>query len=257
MVWSGPPTRAAPLAAEGVRGWAASVTLCVLCRLLPCAAGAAALDQRVAALEKVVQTQSKAIASLRAELARVDAAIADIQDNHALALGPYLSVTGGALKGVRGPHVLFTAVTVHVRSGSGAIDDNAGEGGTLTGLGNLIVRYDKPVGGGGAGPQPRTGSNCLVVVSEHTWQSYGGFVAGWRNLILAPWATVSGGEGNTASGPHASISGGVAGMASGFASSVSGDSQSHATGEAASVSGGTDVDCDVEHGWAAGGYRSP
>ena len=230
--------------------------------VLPSAAGAktptlSSLAKAVAALQKQVNAQKTQIAGLTAQLAAADAAIAVIQGNDALALGPYVSVTSDTINGVRGPHILFTGVNVHIRSGSGRTDDGVPGGGALTGLGNLIVGYDEPVSEGGDGPQPRTGSHCLVVGAEHTWQSYGGLVAGWRNLILAPWACVSGGAGNAATGQFASVSGGLVNNASGRFSSVGGGVAYEAAGESSSVSGGSDVASQDDRGWAAGGYHTP
>ena len=217
----------------------------------------ASVAKAVAALEVANARQAKQIKTLDAQLAAANAALAAIQANKALALGPYVSVTTAALNGVRGPHILFTGANVHVLSGSGATDDNVPSGGALTGLGNLIIGYDEPVSAGGDGPQPRTGSHNLIVGAEHTWQSFGGFVAGWRNLILAPWASVSGGAGNAASGEYASVSGGLNNQASGRFSSVSGGSGGEAGGESSSVSGGSDVYSGSDCGWAGGDYHTP
>jgi hypothetical protein len=205
--------------------------------------------------------------------ATANAAIAAIQSNKALALGPYVSVTGEALKGVRGPHILFTGVNVHIRSGSGATDDNVPLGGVLSGLGNLIIGYDESISPAGGGvPQPRTGSHSLILGAENTFQSYGGFVGGWRNLILAPWtsilgdlgnsasgefASVSGGEGNIASGVESSVGGGFQNEASKWCSVVSGGADNTASGEKASVSGGHCVTSGSEFGWAGGAYHTP
>lgn len=165
------------------------------------------LAKAVAELRADNAAQARQIKSLEAVTRAQAAAIAAIQGNKALALGPYVQVSRSTINGVVGPHILFTGVNVHIRSGSGATSDNTDSDGTLTGRGNLFIGYDEPVSGGGSGPQPRTGSHNLVVGAEHTFQSYGGFVAGWRNLILAPWASVSGGAGNEVTGTYASISG--------------------------------------------------
>ena len=232
--------------------------------LLACTATAGAQTPTLASLAKEIKAikatnalQTRQIKALDAQLAKADATIAAIQANKALLLGPYVSVTSDALNGVRGPHILFTGANVHIRSGSGATDDNVPSGGVLTGLGNLIIGYDEPVSAGGAGPQPRTGSHNLIVGAEHTCQSFGGFVAGWRNLILAPWASVSGGAGNDASGEYASVSGGLVNTASGKFASVSGGLGGDASGESSSVSGGSDVGSGTDHGWAGGDYHTP
>jgi hypothetical protein len=181
-----------------------------------------------------------------------------------------VSVTQDNLDGVKGPNVLFTGANVHIRSGSGSTADFEG----LTGLGNLIIGYDESISAAGGGvPMPRTGSHSLILGAQNTFQSYGGFVAGWRNLILAPWTSVLGGVGNTAGGEFASVSGGEGNIASGVESSVGGGFQNEATnwcsvvsgganntasGEKASVSGGSFVTSASENGWSAGGeFHNP
>ena len=214
--------------------------------------------RQITALQTKVTTQATTIASLTTQLTTATTAIAAIQANKALTLGPYVSVSTDVLNGVRGPHILLTGANLHIRSGSGRTDDDVPYGGgVLSGLGNLIIGYDEPISAGGSGPQPRTGSHCLIVGAEHTWQSYGGLVAGWRNLILAPWASVSGGAGNTASGEYAGVSGGLGNDASGQFSSVSGGVGCEASGESSSVSGGSDVGSSSDRGWAGGTYHTP
>ena len=126
-----------------------------------------------------------------------------------------------------GTEVFFTGCNVNIRSGSGKTD------GTVNGLGNLIVGYNANTGG-----FARTGSHNLVVGDQHTYISYGGLVAGFQNGIAAPWASVSGGDGNTASGTEASVSGGADNTASGAKASVSGGVGNTASGFFTSVSGG-------------------
>jgi uncharacterized coiled-coil protein SlyX len=209
------------------------------------------LSKDLASAKQVTSAQGQTIASLSAQLGSAGSRLAGIEANKALALGPYVSVTTDALNGVRGPHIIFTGANLDIRSGSGATDDNALTGGALSGLGNLIIGYDEPVTDGL--PQPRTGSHCLIVGAEHTFQSYGGFVAGWRNNILAPWTSVSGGLGNSASGTCSSASGGQSNLASGVGSSVSGGWQSVAGGSYASVSGGESNTASEEASSVSGG----
>lgn len=240
---------------------ALTLLACLLILLTCTATATAASPPTLKSLAKEIKAvnalQTRQIKALDAQLAKADATIAAIQANKALLLGPYVSVTSDALNGMRRPHILFTGANVHIRSGSGATDDNVPSGGALTGLGNLIIGYDEPVSAGGEGPQPRTGSHNLIVGAEHTCQSFGGFVAGWRNLILAPWASVSGGAGNDASGEYASVSGGLVNTASGKFSSVSGGVGGEAGGESSSVSGGSDVSSGSDRGWAGGAYHTP
>ncbi len=116
------------------------------------------------------------------------------------ALSKYLTVDPNPINGLNGPHVIFTGVNLHVRSGSGSTGDN----GTPTGLGNLVVGYNE-------GPHPtggRTGSHNLVGGTLNAFTSSGGLVFGSRNWISRPYAAVLGGEGNQAEGLASSILGG-------------------------------------------------
>lgn len=127
-----------------------------------------------------------------------------------------------------GDDLVFTDVNVHVRSGSGATD------GTVNGRGNLIIGYHEDDGGDAT----RTGSHNLIVGDEHSFSSYGGFLAGYQNIISGPYSTVSGGYLNQASGERSSISGGGLNTASAFASSLGGGANNIASGSYSSISGG-------------------
>ncbi|MBZ0253910.1 MAG: hypothetical protein K8I02_11280, partial [Candidatus Methylomirabilis sp.] len=72
----------------------------------------------------------------------------------------YVQVVQGAMDDLAGPHRVFEGVNVHVRSGGGATDD----GGSLTGLGNLVVGYNEA---DAVTPQGRGGSHNLVVGEGH------------------------------------------------------------------------------------------
>jgi hypothetical protein len=164
---------------------------------------------------------------------------------------------------VVGTDVIFEGCNVHVRDGSGTTD------GATNGLGNRIVGYNED----DLGPvNARNGSHNLVVGPEHTYSSFGGFVAGRQNSIIAMGASVSGGldnrvtqryaavcggELNEANGPHATVSGGYGNEASGDISSVSGGSDNLASGFRASVSGGSGVTQSAPYGWAAGPFSDP
>jgi hypothetical protein len=127
-----------------------------------------------------------------------------------------------------GHDVVFNDVNVHIRSGSGATD------GALNGRGNLIVGYNEDVGGNAN----RSGSHNLVVGEEHSYSSYGGFIAGYHNTISERSSSVSGGSYNSASAPTASVCGGNNNTASGQDSSVSGGTSNTASFQFASISGG-------------------
>ena len=111
-----------------------------------------------------------------------------------------------------GTTLTITGRNVQIVSGSGTTDDN----GTLTGLGNLIIGYNDDMVLGDI--DIRTGSHNLIVGDEHSYSSFGGFVAGFNNTISGPSASVSSGHTNTARGVLSSVSGGLNNTASNVAS---------------------------------------
>lgn len=156
-----------------------------------------------------------------------------------LALVEYVSVDEeNTINNLMPPHVFLTGANLHILSGAGQTD-------ITTGKGNLIIGYneaDEPY------IHERNGSHNLVVGPEHSYPSYGGFVAGYGNIVSGISASVSGGVVNSASGIRSSISGGHYNSATGHASSISGGVGNEATQTYATVSGG------VEN--AAKGFRS-
>ncbi len=151
----------------------------------------------------------------------------------------YLKVNPNVINGLKGPHVIFEGVNVHVRSGSGQTWDKDPDYLTnnpelVVGLGNLIIGYNEVISGAPA----RTGSHNIVVGINHSYSSFGGFVAGLNNEICGLYSSVSGGWNNTASGNESSISGGSGNTAYGHLSSVSGGWNNTASGNESSISGG-------------------
>ena len=106
---------------------------------------------------------------------------------------------------------------------------------SLNGLGNLIVGYNELIGVG----DNRTGSHNIVGGNQNNYTDTGGHIVGVLNAVSSKWASVSGGQGNTASGFASSISGGNSNSASGFRTSVSGGQRNTASGFYSSVSGGS------------------
>ncbi len=136
-------------------------------------------------------------------------AIDDIAANSVLDLDGVLTLKGTTVR--------FAGVNVLVLNGLGATD-------SINGVGNLIVGYDEasPTSGVFEQPSVKTGSHNLVVGAGHTYTSWGGVVAGLKNEIAGPYATVTGGQICTASGDQASVAGGLRNVASGDESSVGG-----------------------------------
>lgn len=110
----------------------------------------------------------------------------------------YVEVKTGDMNGVRGPHLVFRGVNVHVQSGTGATAD------ATSGLGNLVIGYNEQ-----ASPeQLRLGAHNLVGGSQNGFSSYGGLVFGVANKVTGTYGAVVGGENNTASGISSSVLGG-------------------------------------------------
>ncbi|HYL59650.1 MAG TPA: hypothetical protein VEU51_12345 [Candidatus Acidoferrales bacterium] len=186
------------------------------------------------------------ITALQSQVAALQTALTAVQNNHALALGPFVNVDAGAENGLAGPHIIISGANVHIESGSGATVD-------ATGLGNLVVGYDEDSIEPATIDANRTGSHNLIVGPHHEFTASGGAVIGFANFSGANYAGVTGGECNAAGGTlplmscsstqgaseGANVSGGVINTASGGNSSVSGGAFNKATSSASHVSGGS------------------
>jgi hypothetical protein len=98
----------------------------------------------------------------------------------------------------------LTGANVHVRSGSGATNNNAAP---FTRFWNLIIGYNE-----NTSPTPtlaRTGSNNLVGGGMNSFSSVGGLVFGFQNTISGSYASILGGSVNTAAGPNSTVYGGA------------------------------------------------
>jgi hypothetical protein len=185
-----------------------------------------ALQATVTALQATVTAQAQTIIIQQTQLASPAA-------QNAFALGSYVTVdtTDATLKGVKAPNIIFSGANIHIVSGSGATHDS-------TGLGNLVIGYDDDTADQTTIDAARDGSHNLIVGDDNTFTSGGGLVAGYLNGIGSEYASVSGGEGNTANAPYSSVSGGESNTASGEGASVSGGDSNLASGLEASISGG-------------------
>ncbi len=164
-------------------------------------------------------------------------------------LSPYVIIDKSTINGLKGPHVLFVGANVHIRSGSKKTSD----GKTLTGLGNLVIGYNKerPSRRKKSG-KGRSGSHNLIVGDKHQYTSYGGIVAGDTNTISQIGATVLGGRRNIASGKFSSVTGGSGNQANGQATSISGGQNNQVNGQSSSVSGGFNLKISGDFDWGAG-----
>jgi trimeric autotransporter adhesin len=214
------------------------------------------LQGQVAALQTALSTANTSITTLQT-------ALTTVQNNHALALGPFVSVDPGAENGLAGPNIIFSGANVHIESGSGNTFD-------LTGLGNLVIGYDEDSLGASTIDANRTGSNNLVVGADHQFTASGGAVMGVANFISTNADSVTGGICNDAGatafpasltslctpafiGNIDSVGGGVLNWAHGGGSSVSGGFTNTASGEYSSVSGGDNNNASGEDASVSGG----
>ena len=150
------------------------------------------------------------IAAMAARLTKLESGGSGSQNQGLTELAKYVKVEQGELNGVKGPHVVFTGVNLHLRSGRNATND----GGALSGLGNLIVGYNEmqstPVVYDGAGcDRVLTGSHNIVTGSGNLFTSYGGIVAGSNHCITSPNSSILAGDTNEAHGLNSAILGGT------------------------------------------------
>lgn len=212
------------------------------------------LQGQVAALQGQVTTLQSSNSTLTSQISLLQTALTNVQNNNALALGPYVSIVSGIENGLKGPHLIIKGANVHIESGSGTTVDS-------TGLGNLVVGYDEDSLAASTIDANRTGSHNLVIGPYHEFISSGGFISGYANFTSTDYASVTGGLCNDA-GPveypflcgypggayDASVSGGYGNWASGEFSSVSGGEQNTASGGASSVLGGLKITIDTPNG---------
>jgi hypothetical protein len=135
-------------------------------------------------------------------------------------------------KGVDGkPTIKFSGVNVQIVNGEGKTA-------TVNGEGNVVIGYDESEATEKPESTEKGGSHNLILGNYQTYTSYGGIIAGLKNTISGPWASVTGGEDNTASNFYTSVTGGYNNTASGHESSVSGGRGNKAEAEWSSISGG-------------------
>lgn len=140
----------------------------------------------------------------------------------------------------------FSGMNVQVVNGAGATD-------AINGTGNLIVGYNE-IRDWEGGVNYRTGSHMIVVGYQHNYSNAGGLLVGRHNDVTGPFASVSGGAGNLASGLSSSVSGGDYNVAQGENSSVSGGLGNFANAYGASVSGGQSNEATADAASVSGGY---
>jgi hypothetical protein len=183
------------------------------------AAEASARSAGDAALQGQIDNEANARAAFDATLAPVSA------------LASYVTVEAAAINNLAGPHVIFSGVNVHIRSGH-----FSGNSYTQNGRGNLVLGYNEP--SDSAFPPERGGSHNVVVGPNHRYNFGVGLVVGGSSRLGSDGASVSGGFMNTASGLFSSAGAGLRNEASGDFSAVSGGADNIASGNTAAASAG-------------------
>lgn len=129
--------------------------------------------------------------------------------------------------------VIFSGANVYFQSGSGTTNDGTSQGSPIRGLGNVIIGYNET-----DGSQIRTGSHNLVIGDLHSYEGFGGFVAGKQNHLQGEYSSILSGKRNTVTGNYSSICGGFENISSGNHAAVLGGYQNEASNSFATVSGG-------------------
>jgi hypothetical protein len=148
-----------------------------------------------------------------------------------MALAPYVKVDTGTINDLAGPHVIFSGVNLHVRSGH-----VSGNSYIQNGLGNLVIGYNEP--SDSSFPAERGGSHNVVVGPNHRYNFGVGLIVGGSSRLGNDGASVSGGFMNTASGLFATAGAGLRNEASGDFATVSGGADNFATGNTSVVTAG-------------------
>ena len=154
-----------------------------------------ALTAQVAALQTKVDAIEATQATQATEVDDLQTTVADL----VISTGALTSITDVMEVNSDGD-VVFEATNVRIVSGAGSSDA------TPNGTGNLIIGYDE-----NDGMDAKTGSHNLVLGPNHSYQTFGGIVAGSNHAIEGDgYAMAIGGHGNTVSGEHSIAIGGWA-----------------------------------------------
>ena len=195
----------------------------------------AALQSAVASLQSTVRSQQATINTQASTIGALQTQNTSLQNQ----VNALKSITSGFSRitdttrtdGKKGTELFLTGFNLHVVNGLGATNGGPKHSGTTqtNGLGNVIIGYNATIG---SGFDTRTGSHDLVLGDYENYSSFGGLVCGVDNTIAGPYASISGGDANIASGDRCSIIGGYGCKASGLYASVFGGESNTASGDA-------------------------
>jgi len=199
-------------------------------------------DEKIFDLQNTGNDINTKLTSLRDNVDTLSEQVITLGESSIFDLEDYVSVYDSSdINGLIGPHILFEGVNVHIRNLNGTTD------GHPNGLGNLIVGYnEKP---DNMQEWQRMGSHNLIVGPKHTYTGYGSFIAGFGNgtILNGPYATVTGGKNNQATGYASTISGSISNSASSNYYTVSGGELNSANHDYSTVSGGYNQVTNIYH----------
>ena len=195
----------------------------------------------VISLPAIVQAKDVKFEELVARVVALEQQVADLEAKLAA-----VSVNAGG-------DLVISETNLIIQSGNGATDA------AVNGKGNLIIGYNEDL----MWASSRTGSHNLIIGPEHSYTSFGGFVAGLGNTISGKHASVTGGDGNAALSDHSAILGGAGnttanvsppkGFPVGLGATISGGDFNIATGDFASISGGSNNEASANGASISGG----
>ena len=196
-----------------------------------------ALDTSVVNLGSTMTTMDTTMGMMQGTLGTLDTEL-EALDTLATPLFDYVSVDASS------DEIYFVGANINIHSGSGETSD----GGSPTGLGNLVIGYNEDATDVAASYpiSDKSGSHNLVVGMGHSYTSTGGFVSGKVNRITGPDSAILGGRENEISGASGAISGGRDNEISGghYGVIAGGDGNEISGGSYGVVAGGTDQTID-------------
>lgn len=230
----------------------------------------ATLKRQVAALQAQVKalrgdqpgrsSLQEQVAAVQKQVAALDRAVKGLQANSILDLNGYLTLDLSSGY----PTALFRGLNVQVVNGTGNTQ-------TANGVGNLIVGYNRqrtgtPVcsigalatdaeciaQGGVWNANHKSGSHNIVGGDFNAYSMWGGLVMGIENVVNAPYASVTAGSSNVASGDLSSVAGGSFNTSNAMYGSVGGGLSNVAGAPFSSISGGSTRKTERSYNWKAG-----
>jgi predicted nucleic acid-binding Zn-ribbon protein len=209
--------------------------------------GLAALDARVDTVDTRSATNAGAVSTLQTNVAGVQSQVtgfaADVQSNSAdvAAVVSSQSTQDTRLSALEAKTasmstdtidgraaVVFDAVNLHLRSGSGST------AGTVNGLGNLVIGYDEARTTG----SDKSGSHNIVFGRLANYTSFGGLVGGSNNAVTGSYASILTGSNNEATSTYSVVIAGSSNDSTGTSSVVVTGSNNEATsGDSVVISG--------------------